>query len=139
MDVLNERGETHEWLEKMNLCRMRNKILWVDELYQADGKVCKSAADMGDTLSTLVWPKTPIPDKWDIWWWEQLTDLFPQRKERVQWRHRKSTTMLTEDGSMVRYKGEIHGRLTSRGQREVYAKTGDRPIVEFTRIGKLVK
>ena len=68
MDCLAKHGETREWTEKMNLCRLRFQILWVGDLYRIDGRLCESSKELGLSNSTLKWPNTPIPKRWENWW-----------------------------------------------------------------------
>ena len=53
MDILNQRGKGNEWIERMNLCRLKNKLIWVDDLYQVEGKLCEAENDMKYSVSTL--------------------------------------------------------------------------------------
>ena len=64
----------------MNLCRMKQKVLLVDDLYGVDGKLCSSAEEMNQGVSQIKWPLTPIPKTWEKWWWEELKEWFPQEK-----------------------------------------------------------
>ena len=79
MDHLHEGDEGQEWRENMNLCRLRYKVLWVDNMYGVDGTLCESWEDMEQGEMALRWPKTPIPKKWETWWWEEINKLFPER------------------------------------------------------------
>ena len=119
MDMLWQRGEEQGWMEKINLCRLRNKVMWVDDLYRADGTLCTSFEDMSDSISELEWPKTSIPKAWESWWWRQIQDVFPQRIERVVWIYRTGAVMLTEDEQVVRVRCEVYSRLPDRGRRGI--------------------
>ena len=63
MDILYEKDESQAWKEKINLCRLRCKVLWVDDLYGVDGILHTSVADMEHEETNLRWPNTPIPKR----------------------------------------------------------------------------
>ena len=46
MESLAPIEEDKEWIEKMNMCRLRFQILWVGDLYRIDGRLCESGKEL---------------------------------------------------------------------------------------------
>ena len=116
-EQMEESGISGEYLERMNLCRMRLGLIFVDDLYTLTGKLMtKDDREWRQSTSTLRWPKTEIPEKWFDQWDNMTEEVFPAKKKELVWRFRKGLAYKTEDGKVVKYNGTYYEREAGRSR-----------------------
>ena len=120
MEIFIEKGKEKDELEKLNLCRMHFNVLWVDDVYGMDGSLCKSAKDLQQSESTLEWPKTPIPKRWETWWWAMLADGLPQRKGALKWKYRESRAKTSPDKKYAVVQGKTYREMETRSRARIF-------------------
>ena len=80
-EQMERSGISGEYLEKMNLCRMKLGLIFVDDLYTLTGKLMtKEDREWRQSTSTLRWPRTYIPAKWFEQWDGMTEEVFSARR-----------------------------------------------------------
>ena len=108
-DQMEKSGIRREYLERMNLCRMKLGLIFVDDLYTLTGTLMtKEDREWRQSTSTLKWPRTEIPAKWFEQWDDMTEEVFPARRKELVWRFRKGLAYKSEDGTVVKYNGTYY-------------------------------
>ena len=123
MDEIIGRNLGKEWEKKFNLCRQHFQVMWKDDLYKVDGRLCKRDKELARTTSKMKWPKAEIPSGWKNWWWEQVQDFFPGTRTEIKRRSRESTARMGEDRESVVYKGQVYKKVKERTRMKKFKHT----------------
>ena len=121
MQYLRERESDERILMKLNLCRMSYQVVCVDEVYDIDGELSRGGVTMTHSRSTLNWPTTKVPKRWEKWWWDELAKRLPSRKREITWWYRRPKAMLSMSGKYMRTGGRTYLMKSSRVRSGNYA------------------